>query len=165
MKKRDMLAAATALLIAGSASADDFLFQALMDGLQEVPPNDSPGTGTVDLVYDDVTMMLSITFGNYMDLEGTATAAHVHIAPIGVNGPVIIPLDHTGGMAGTLTGSGVLTDDQEAALFADGLYINVHSDLFPGGEIRGQLFLIPAPGALAILGIAGLITTTRRRRA
>ncbi|MGI9012745.1 MAG: CHRD domain-containing protein [Phycisphaerales bacterium] len=164
MKKRDILAAAGALLIAGSASADDFLFQALLDGLQEVPPNESRGTGTVDLLYDDVTMMLSITSGSYMDLMGTVIGAHVHIAPVGVNGPVIIPLTHTGGMAGTLSGSGVLTEAQETALFADGLYINVHTDLFPGGEIRGQLFLVPAPGAFALLGVAGLTTTTRRRR-
>jgi hypothetical protein len=50
-------------------------------------------------------------------------------------------------------------------LFAGYLYMNVHTSTFPGGEIRGQLLLVPEPsvGALAGLG-AGLMLVWRWRR-
>jgi hypothetical protein len=162
--KRAIVVATVALmlLMSSQASATIFNFQASMDGLQEAPPNASPGTGTATLQFDDSTNVLTLV-GNYTGLLGTTTASHIHIAPVGVNGPIIIPLTHTGGTAGTLSGAGALTAAQITALFNNGLYVNVHTNLFPGGEIRGVITLVPAPGALALLGLAGLVGTRRRR--
>lgn len=43
-------------------------------------------------------------------------------------------------------------------------YVNVHSNLFPGGEIRGQLSVTtPEPGSLLLLGV-GLLTLACGRR-
>jgi hypothetical protein len=63
----------------------------------------------------------------------------VHRGPVGTNGPVILGLTFTGPTEGTVSGSGVLNPAQVDS-FINGLtYINIHSNLFPGGEIRGQL--------------------------
>jgi hypothetical protein len=76
---------------------------------------------------------------------------------------VLSNLTDTGGSSGTLSGRGTFTLTQ-VAQFAQNLgYVNVHSSQFPGGEIRGQLILIPAPGAAAVAGLGGLLATRRRR--
>lgn len=69
----------------------------------------------------------------------SATVAHIHVAPPGVNGPVVFPL--TGGptvFAGTTP---PLTAAELADLNAGNYYVNVHSAAFPGGEVRGQILL------------------------
>ncbi len=69
---------------------------------------------------------------------GAATAAHIHEAPAGVAGPVVVGLDApTGGVSG-----GCIANPQEAAdIDADpaDYYVNVHNTEFPGGAVRGQL--------------------------
>jgi hypothetical protein len=69
----------------------------------------------------------------------TATAAHIHIGAVGVAAPVAIPF--TGGPTSFVSPPTVLTEAQATSLAAGGFYANVHSAAFPGGEIRGQLYL------------------------
>ena len=69
----------------------------------------------------------------------TATEAHVHLAPPGVPGPVIIPLVETSPGSGIWIAKATLTEAQYNALVTGNLYLNVHSAAFPEGEIRGQL--------------------------
>ena len=66
-----------------------------------------------------------------------ATAGHIHQAPVGVNGPVIVPFTLVGQGA---SGSATLTAPQATALQSLGCYMNVHTAAFSGGEIRGVLF-------------------------
>ena len=70
-------------------------------------------------------------------LSGPATAAHIHMAPRGVPGPVIIPL--CAPCTSPETGTATLTTAQVTSLRRAGLYVNVHTTRNPGGEIRGQL--------------------------
>jgi MYXO-CTERM domain-containing protein len=164
MKRK--LAALMALglgLAAAPAHCGIIQFFADLDGAQETPPIPTSGTGHVDLEFDTATNTITITSGMYSDLMGGVTAAHIHLAPVGVPGDIIITLAHTGGTSGMLSGGGVLTAAQVTALFNDELYINVHTSFASGGEIRGQIFEVPAPGAFALLGVAGLATTRRRR--
>jgi hypothetical protein len=65
-----------------------------------------------------------------------ASAGHIHQAPAGVNGPIIVPFTLVGQGA---SGSATLNATQVTALITAGLYMNIHSPTFPGGEIRGQL--------------------------
>jgi hypothetical protein len=67
-----------------------------------------------------------------------ATAAHIHIAKEGANGPVIVPFTKDGDTFKAPPGA-KLTADQMKAFEAGETYFNVHSAANPGGEIRAQL--------------------------
>jgi hypothetical protein len=69
------------------------------------------------------------------DVENV-TAAHIHRAAAGEDGPVIFPFDSA---EAPFRGVFELSADDLADLHAGNLYVNVHSDAFPDGEIRGQI--------------------------
>jgi hypothetical protein len=80
--------------------------------------------------------------------EGTVTAAHLHVAAAGLNGPVVIDLMPAGQsdfisdfVPSNLTGNGGITtwDQFLSALKAGNLYINIHTEANPAGYIRGQV--------------------------
>jgi hypothetical protein len=68
-----------------------------------------------------------------------ATAAHIHLAPKGQNGPVIIPLVKTGENVWSVPANTILSSAQFGAYRSGNLYVNVHSAANPNGEIRAQL--------------------------
>lgn len=127
---------AALLLIASGAIAQ--AMNATLSGDQEVPPADTPATGTACLSYNNDTNMLSYEV-NYSGLVGAESAAHFHgpAAP-GVEAGVQIGLPDTNPKVGTV---GPLTSQQESDLMNGLWYINIHTDLYPGGEIRGQILL------------------------
>jgi hypothetical protein len=103
-------------------------------GDREVPPVKTAGYGTGTLsIGSDGSISGSVTT---TDVSGTA--AHIHEAAAGANGPVIIPLAKDGNTY-TVPAGAKLTELQLASLRAGNLYINVHTAANPGGEIRGQL--------------------------
>ena len=67
------------------------------------------------------------------------TAAHIHMAAMGKNGPVIVPFLRMGDNTWGPAGGARLTDAQYKAYLAGELYVNVHSEANKGGEIRAQL--------------------------
>jgi hypothetical protein len=135
--KRSRIAGLTALLVAsiaaGSlASAEDLKVK--LTGAQESPAvaTSATGTGTIT-VRDDKSVSGSVkTTG----IKGTM--AHVHLGSKGKNGPPIISLVQSGDAWSVPAGS-KLSDDQYKSFKAGDLYINVHSDAHPDGEIRAQL--------------------------
>ncbi|MEO9005040.1 MAG: CHRD domain-containing protein [Ginsengibacter sp.] len=110
------------------------IFKATLKGSDEVPSNSSTATGTSTLTYNGDTK----TFTDVTSYTGiTPTMGHIHKAAAGANGPVVFPFTELASPI-NLT-SEALTDEQVTALFADSMYVNLHTKEFPGGEIRGQL--------------------------
>lgn len=129
-----------------------------MRGYQEAPSVSTAGTGIFVAKIDagETTINYQLSYSN---LEGTATASHIHIAQPGVNGGIVAALCGAGGKpacpaSGTVTGSITAADilalppqgiaagelaEVIAAIRAGVAYVNLHSDAFPSGEIRGQI--------------------------
>jgi CHRD domain len=119
------------VLLAGAAQAQDYL--SMLSGSNETPPNASTATGKATFhLNGDNTLTYSVATTGV-----TGTASHIHIGPAGVAGSIIFPL--AGGPTNWAGTTGVLTAAQLTALNNTGLYVNVHSAAFPGGEIRDQL--------------------------
>jgi CHRD domain len=133
-----MVFAALALastVFAGPAFAEKF--KAVLDGKSEVPPTASSGTGTADIDYDPATKKLSWKL-TYTGLSGPAKAAHFHgPAETGKNAGVQVAIP--GATSSPAEGSATLSDAQAADLEAGKLYVNVHTEANPTGEIRGQV--------------------------
>jgi len=135
------------------------------------------GSGSGTLTLDD--QLHTLTFNNiaWGGLSSPSTLAHIHgpAAP-GQNAGVIYGLAPTytqlGGTSGTISGTLNLMDGQAGFSLAEQLnqlhsglwYINIHSEAFPGGEIRGQI--VPEPSLLALmgLGMGGWWAARRRTR-
>lgn len=129
-----LLAGACALAL--SACAQGEIYQAALDGGQEVPRTASAGTGTMTAtVFGDTRAMTYKV--EYTGLSGPATAAHIHApAGPGANAPVAIPFASA---ASPISGGVTLTQAQLDTLRAGQAYVNVHTATNPGGEIRGQI--------------------------
>jgi hypothetical protein len=106
-----------------------------MTGAEEVPPvsTSASGTGTIR-VADDRTVT-----GSFKTQGAAITAAHIHEAPAGQNGPVIIPLQKSGDNDWVVPPGAKLTEAQYAAYKQGRLYVNFHSAKYKGGEIRAQI--------------------------
>ena len=143
------------------ASAAILSYQAFIDGLQETPPNASPGTGFGSFTYDTITNDLAYNI-IFSGLVAPETAAHLHAAPPGVPGPIRVPLP----LGSPKIGNATLSASQEVELLGNLFYVNIHSTAFPGGEIRGQMLPIPEPATitLAAMALTCVAIYGRRRR-
>lgn len=144
-----------------AASTDDSItakgknktFHAVLKGENEVPANNSKAIGgaTVSISKDETMIHYKITVANIENVK----MAHLHMAPAGQNGGVVVWLyqdeDQPSGsakgvlvegdiMAGDVVGG--LAGDIEAlieAIRSGNIYVNVHTEQIPSGEVRGQL--------------------------
>ena len=190
------IAAAVLVCAAGlPAAAHESVYYADLSGASESPPNASPATGwaRVTIDFDLITMRVEASFNN---LLGSTTASHIHCCtatpdsgnigvatqtptftgfPLGVSSG---SYDHLFDMAdatsyngafitangGTVSGAfNALT----GGLDASKAYFNVHTNAFPGGEIRGFLHPVPEPEtyALMMLGLFAVGAIARHKRA
>jgi hypothetical protein len=94
------------------------------------------GEGEVRAVLNGTTLTVS---GNYTGMSSAATMAHIHQGPKAIPGPVVLRLDVAGGSAGTISGTLTLTPELIEALHAESLYVQIHSETNPEGELRGWL--------------------------
>ncbi len=180
-----------------NAHAQLSTFQAFLSGPAESPPNGSSGMGFTTVTIDPTTHMLHVVV-SFSGLSGNTTASHIHAAtpnpfsgtagvatqtptfggfPLGVTSGTY---DNTFDMSLTSTwnpsyvsaNGGTASGAENAfiqAMVTGRTYLNIHTSVFGGGEIRGFLSAAPETGTtltLMILALGGLaIAATRVRRA
>jgi hypothetical protein len=136
---------AVALAVAGVASAENGgrPLSTTLTGANEAPgPGDPNATGEADLRLNQGQRRVCFDV-SWADVDGVVSAGHIHIAPVGVPGPIVVPL-FTGSFAGTDATSGCVQDVDRSLIKAirkhpSAYYVNVHSTDFPDGAVRGQL--------------------------
>jgi CHRD domain-containing protein len=113
-------------------------FNAALNGENEVPPTSSPARGTMVADYLPQTKVMHWAL-TLRGLSGPVTWAFL-CGPDGVgnNSAELVPinLELEGG---THPGAVTLTDQQAADLIAGRWYVNIKTEKFPAGEIRGPL--------------------------
>ena len=137
------------VMTAGGALADPktATFTIQLSGAAEVCPTapgtcGGPGTGTATITIDRNARTLCYTITT-QNVALPLAAAHIHVAPVGEAGPVVIPL-FTQPVNAATVGPTCLTD-LDKNLLKDILrspqdyYVNVHTAPFPNGAVRGQL--------------------------
>lgn len=138
------LALALLLVFSGAVLAESRTFVTHLTGSEEVPATDTlaQGQAIFRLSKDGTELHYRLIVANIENV----TAAHIHSAPAGANGGVVVELYTSGLIAGRTNGllaEGVITGANVGVvldLFESGnAYVNVHSSQFPGGEIRGQV--------------------------
>ncbi len=185
------LATAAALAAPASARTGDPTYRAVASGALEVPPNASPGTSLVTIEIPGRQLLVDMPF---RDLLGTTTGAHIHCCtadPFSGVAPIALPFTDfpTGVQAGEYSAAFSLGDTATyapdflaangdtaqgassaliAAIEGNRAYVNIHTDAYPNGEIRGFLVAapVPEPAEWAMLGtgVAGLLLLGRRRQ-
>ena len=155
MRKRFAVAAGlvAALAYAGMAHADEN-FKATLSGDNEVPPVVTDTTGKAFIRLNKAETELEIQL--HVNDGVRITQSHIHCAPAGVNGPVVVFLagNHAAGLNvdGKWVSSATATDTSivnpacgatiaalAASIRAGNTYVNAHSVANPGGVVRGQL--------------------------
>lgn len=189
MKTFMHLATVAAVTLAASAAQGAIVqYSAYLNGPSESPPNQSPATGSALFEFDTITHSLTMSI-NFSGLVGTTTVAHVHAdTAVAGTGTAGVASGLTGWTTGLQSGSYNNTinmlstatygsaylaahggtaasaeTDLLAAMSNGRAYLNLHSTVYPGGEIRGFITLVPAPGMLALIGMCGVLTGRRRR--
>jgi hypothetical protein len=166
-----------------------------MTGPNESPANTSPGTGTGTITIDTVlnTMRVQASFSG---LTTATTAAHIHCCttapgtgtanvatalptfpnfPLGVTSGTYdmtfdLLMNSSYNPAFVSSNGGGTPAGAEAALIggivAGDAYLNIHTNMFPNGEIRGFLLAVPEPGTMMLLSVglgACLLKWSNRR--
>ena len=119
-------------------------FSADLTGAQEVPPVTTDGTGEGEFTLNAAQTQLSFMV-TASGLSGPVTAAHFHQGAVGVAGDIVqdifADLEETGGNV-TVMGTWDVNAEELAALLDGNIYVNLHTEANPGGEIRGQVELV-----------------------
>lgn len=123
------------LLIAASVHAEELRFSSQLDGSQEVPPVATSAKGRAKVVLDTETSDLCLSL-SFERLSSAQSAAYIQgPATPGSSGGVLFSLP-----LGTFEAKCFKVDEAAISALRDGrAYLNVCTEAFPGGEIRGQI--------------------------
>lgn len=132
------LAAVLLLTLSVDAAAQATRFRARLSEVPVTPADylEIRGVGEVFAELNGTTLRIT---GTFSEMTSAAAGAHIHLAPMAMNGPPIHTLQVSNAPAGEISGEVTLTAEQVQALQANSLYIMVHTEKHPGGVIRGWL--------------------------
>ncbi len=152
MKKLFLIIFLLVVGLATSSFAKDKSFKAILSGSESVPAVETmaKGDATFTLIKDEKALSYYVTVS---DIENV-TAAHIHLGKKGENGPPVAVITNdkkAGKFSGTLA-EGTITkkelmvpmmgksvEDLFKQIKKGNAYLNVHTDKYPNGEIRGQI--------------------------
>lgn len=211
MKSRfvTLCAGAASLTLVSAAGAHVFPFVFGLNGRSVVDPTDSTATGMARFTYNHHTFnyeldlqIRGIGLDDLLGVGPNGTPIGVFYAPRGQNGDMVLDpgyfgdfyedgeyirlqLEHIrlGGQQGNLNSNVFLNQEY---LYDGQLYMQIFTNQYPGGEIRGQIpplfkffqlnegsgeyadvvggpSQIPAPAGAAVLALGGLLASRRRR--
>lgn len=144
---------AGACLLPAAAHAQVVTVTAPLTGAEENPGVLTGAHGNAIITIDRAAQKITYRLNVY-NLPSGLTASHIHVGPVGQNGPVIFNFNISQNVSNDFAIVGELTaadlvpraaqginswDDAIFAIASGNAYANVHSAVNPGGEIRGQL--------------------------
>ena len=152
MKKLYLIIFLLAVGLATSSFAAEKSFKAILSGSESVPAVETMAKGdvTFTLMKDSKTLSYYVTVS---DIENV-TAAHIHLGKKGENGPPVALISNekkAGKFSGTLAEGTITEKELMGSLMGKSVkdlvkeikkgntYLNVHTDKYPNGEIRGQI--------------------------
>jgi hypothetical protein len=112
----------------------NYTFFTELFGFRVVPTNSSIGKGTFTLQYtsNGKTGNYELTWARIEPLS-----AHIHLGSPTENGPVVVDLGQP--LSSPYKGTIEITDEMASQLLSGKLYVDIHTRIFPDGEIRGQV--------------------------
>ena len=131
------------LAVVAPAFGEGRPFSTTLTGAAEVPgPGDPDASGTALITLNQGLGQVCFDL-SWAGIDGTVTAAHIHVGSAVVAGPVVVPL-FAGSFAGTDSASDCISGVSQELIKAirqdpANYYVNIHSDVFPAGAVRGQL--------------------------
>jgi hypothetical protein len=148
--------AAFVALAAAPASAQTYTLTASLNGANETPAAINTGAfGSATVIVDMTNRTVTYTV-DVFNLPSGVSASHIHAGAAGTSGPVVVnfappvPASNDFRFTGTVKDTEFILrpdqgirspDDMFQAILGGNSYVNVHSSVNGGGEIRGQLTL------------------------
>jgi hypothetical protein len=132
-----VLAVLGLVVVTPPAQADSKTYTAALSASEETPaPGPAGGAGKTAITIDMATKTLCYDV-SWSKEVGTPSAGHIHKGPKGLNGPVVVMLDLPAKPKGCMTVDAAILG--QIAGDPAGHYVNVHTNDYPGGAVRGQL--------------------------
>lgn len=109
-----------------------------MNGANEVPSNNATAVGSIDAKYNKATNVLTYSI-SWSGLSGNHKGISLYNGSTTTNGNVVKVVQSTGSPTNSLTETWTVPENLRSTVESGGIYVNILSDQYPSGEIRGQI--------------------------